>query len=850
MRALREARTGSWSDLNAGGSTNRITRNYLTLWFDHGSNPAAAAYAYVLLPCLTASNTAAYAAAPEVAVLENSASAQAVRKAATGHTAVNFWAAGTNAAAGIAASQPCSVIARSDGAWLEVAVADPTQTNTSAIVVELSAAAAGVRALDAGVTVLQLSPTVRLSVSATGGDGRSYRASLFQGKTGTVALSPAADAYVENGSNSNNNYGASTALVVKNSGGSTLTRESYLRFDLTSQTNGLLLDAALRLVYTTSNGSDQHAVYTVTNHAWTEAGIAWTNKPGSGAEIARWSVASNVPAAVQGTVGSAAKAAEGGLLDLRVAAVGGAYVAYASRENGVATNRPQLLLTLAHPPPEVALTAPAPGAARHWSQGLTLAASASAAGGSVTRVSFFDGGAELGQAAWPPYELAVTNLAPGEHRFTAVAEEEAGAAATSTPVVVSVTGAPLAGPGQALTRRNAPVEVDLRKWAGAYATPADGLCYGAGQPASGAVSLLADLRTARFAPASNFTGGASFVYTVTDRGADPRLFLYYDLEQEAVAPGGLIADASGNGRDGTLEVVGAGAGALTNSTPPVVSSQALLLREAATPNGARIRRQIGTNELSFSDQSWTFSGWFNRAAQTNEDFIFYLGDGDGFGSNEELQLFGASGSSALQLQHYIGQDAADVDLSAAGAGAGAWHHVAVTFARTNASAGVMSLYLDGSLRGSDSSFALALDQRVPAVFGGHQNAGYAVTRWFNGLLDEVAVFAAALSSNEVAALASRSVAHAGGLAATNTVSVRVLAPEEVPAATSAGVSAGGAWSMTVSGAAGLTYTVEASTNLTDWAPLDTCVAPVLPLLWSDPQAPLYPNRFYRVRAEP
>jgi len=851
VRALREARTGSWRDVNAGGSTNPITRNYLTLWFDHGTSPSGASYAYVLLPCFTASNVADYAAAPDAVVLENSAAAQAVRIKSTGHTAVNFWDAGTHSAAGIAADRPCSVITRTDGTWLDVAVADPTQTNTAAIKVELAASATGVRSLDMGVTVLQLSPTVKLLVSATGGDGRSYRASLFLGKVSTVALAPVADAYVENGDKATNNYGTSSSLVVKHSGGSSLTRESYLRFDLSSETNGLLLDASLRLTYTTCNQSDTQAVSRVTDTRWTEPDLVWTNKPASGPEQARWNVYTNVPRQTIAAVGAAARAAVGGLLDLRVTALGGAYVSYASRENGAVGNRPALILTRAHPPPAVSLTAPAPDTVIHWSQGLTLAASASAVGGSVTNVSFFDGATELGRVAVPPYTLAATNLAPGARWLTAVATEEAGAAATSMPVVVTVGGAPLAGPGQALTLRNVPAEADLRHWAGAFATPRDKLRYAVGQPANGAVGLLADLHTARFVPTTDFTGTAAFAYTVTDRAVDPRLLLYYDFEQTSVAPGGPIIDAAGGGRDGTLDVVGTGIAVLTNSVPSsIVSSQSLRLCEAANFNGARIRRLIGTNELNFSEQSWTVSGWFNRAAQTNEDFIFYLGNGDGFGSNEEIHLFGANGTSDLRLQHFIGQSATDIDLSAGGIGTGAWHHVAVTCLRTNATSGEMALYLDGELKGTDTLFSLTLDQSVPVVFGGHQNDGFAVTRWFNGLLDDLAVFRAALSADEVKALATRSVAHLGGDAATNSVAVRVLASEEAPAMTSAGVSAGGDWLMTVNGAADLTYTVEASTNLLDWLPLDSYVSPALPFLWSDPGATLLPARFYRVRAAP
>src|SRR5205814_590811 len=40
VSALREERTGSWHDINQNrGLTNSITRNYFTLWFDHGIKP-------------------------------------------------------------------------------------------------------------------------------------------------------------------------------------------------------------------------------------------------------------------------------------------------------------------------------------------------------------------------------------------------------------------------------------------------------------------------------------------------------------------------------------------------------------------------------------------------------------------------------------------------------------------------------------------------------------------------------------------------------------------------------------------------------------------------------------------
>ena len=851
VKALREARTGSWYDVNTGGATNPITRNYLTLWFDHGLNPTNATYAYVLLPNLSASETAAYAASPEVTVLENSPRAQGVRKTGLGYTAVNFWNSGTNSLGGITVNKPCSVIARNDGMYLDVAVSDPTQTNTGSIAVEVMAAATGVVSLDAGVTVVQMTPTVKLAVSANGADGRSYRATLYLGKMQTVTLTAVADAYVENGTNDVNNYGTSTSLVVKNSGGSTLTREAYLRFDLSAQTNGLLLDAALRLTYVTCNGGDTQTVSAVSDHTWTERGIVWTNKPASGAELARWTVQTNVPATISATVGAAAKTAFGGPLDLRVSAIGGAYVAYASREYATATNRPQLLLMVPHPPPKVALTAPSAGAAFRWAEAMALTASASSDDGSVTNVVFFDGAAKLGQAAQLPYRLTVTNLAPGVHSLTAVAVDDAGATAASTPVGVTVAAYPVANAGKALTLKSTPVDIDLRAWVRTFATPVEKLLYAVGQPTNGTVTLLADGHTARFTPAGSFIGNAAFAFTATDVGYSSDTLLHYSFEPPDAAADAQATDVSGNGRDGALAALGTGSYAYVSGAPfPTVNNISLALTQPGSAGAARLSRTLGTGECNLSDSDWSFAGWFCRATRTDDDFIFYIGGDNGFsGGGDELQLYCAGGADAVRLLHYSSTNAQDLYVaSGSTALTGQWHHVAMTFARTNTNAGVVRTYLDGALFGTATGVVWALQQGKPLVFGGHVSNN-AYERMFNGRLDDLALFSRTLSSSEVATLASRPAAYFDGLAASNGVAVGVLAPASVPAVSAPGF-AGGAWHMTVSGPSGFGYTVEASTNLTTWTPLNTYLAPVPPFLWSDLDSATLPRRFYRVRLEP
>jgi hyaluronate lyase len=175
VKGLREARTGSWRDVNVGGSTAAITRRYLTLWFDHGVDPHDASYAYVLVPGASPERTAELSEDPGFHILANTAKAQAVRLPSLGITAVNFWAAGT--VAGITADAPCSVLLRRDRGTLTVAVADPTHLATSV----------GLRIDERGYHRSQADPTVRvtelehviaLSVNVTDAHGATHTATF------------------------------------------------------------------------------------------------------------------------------------------------------------------------------------------------------------------------------------------------------------------------------------------------------------------------------------------------------------------------------------------------------------------------------------------------------------------------------------------------------------------------------------------------------------------------------------------------------------------------------------------------------------------------------------------------
>ena len=109
-------------------------------------------------------------------------------------------------------------------------------------------------------------------------------------------------------------------------------------------------------------------------------------------------------------------------------------------------------------PPTVNITAPADSASFTAPATVSITASASDSGGTITLVEFFQGTTKLGQDTTAPYSFSWTNVAVGSYTVTARATDNGGAATTST--AVNITVVPLTAPaapsqlgGDALSRR-------------------------------------------------------------------------------------------------------------------------------------------------------------------------------------------------------------------------------------------------------------------------------------------------------------------------------------------------------------------------------------------------------------
>lgn len=175
IKALRDVRSGNWNEV--GSSSGAAAASYLTMYYDHGENPADASYAYAILPNKSAAETAAYNAAPKIEVLVNTEDVQAVKQTALGITGANFWTQGI--AGDIKTFHPASVMMQedADNEKLTLAVSDPTQKQEK-VVVEIKKEGVDIVEMDDEITVLHMTPTLMLEVDVADSMGQSFELEL------------------------------------------------------------------------------------------------------------------------------------------------------------------------------------------------------------------------------------------------------------------------------------------------------------------------------------------------------------------------------------------------------------------------------------------------------------------------------------------------------------------------------------------------------------------------------------------------------------------------------------------------------------------------------------------------
>jgi hypothetical protein len=117
-------------------------------------------------------------------------------------------------------------------------------------------------------------------------DAGAPDSTLDAGGLATVDLTPTRDAYVQDGTSADTNFGTSTQLVVKTSPATGVNRNSWLSFDTSGFSS--ITSATLRLFVSSLQTTATNTIPVIlyyppdSSHGWTESTITWNNAPPAG----------------------------------------------------------------------------------------------------------------------------------------------------------------------------------------------------------------------------------------------------------------------------------------------------------------------------------------------------------------------------------------------------------------------------------------------------------------------------------------------------------------------------------------------------------------------------------------
>jgi len=121
-----------------------------------------------------------------------------------------------------------------------------------------------------------------------------------------------------------------------------------------------------------------------------------------------------------------------------VANSGTTYECMVSNASGSVTSNAGILTVNSQAVPTVSIMSPVNNASYTTPANLILTANASEAGGTISKVVYYNGSALLGTVTNSPYRLMLINAPSGTYHLTAKAIDNAGVSTTSTAVAVTV----------------------------------------------------------------------------------------------------------------------------------------------------------------------------------------------------------------------------------------------------------------------------------------------------------------------------------------------------------------------------------------------------------------------------
>jgi len=183
LKVKREERTGSKAVTDYGRDTAEITRNWVTMWIDHGVNPTKASYEWVLLPQKSAQEIEKYVASPDITVIENSANVQAVKETKLNILGVHSYRESGSTVEGITVDKPASYMLRETESYYEFSLSEPMRSISGKVHVEAALDADKILLRDEQIENVSFTDgMVSFDVNITEANGNDFR--IVLGKTG------------------------------------------------------------------------------------------------------------------------------------------------------------------------------------------------------------------------------------------------------------------------------------------------------------------------------------------------------------------------------------------------------------------------------------------------------------------------------------------------------------------------------------------------------------------------------------------------------------------------------------------------------------------------------------------
>jgi chondroitin AC lyase len=128
LETVRETRSGTWASLGSSTDTTVQTKPFVTMYFDHGVAPMNATAEYVIVPNISSTAMATWAASRPLSILMNNDNLSAVRDNRNGNLGIAFWRAA--AVEGIQSSAASVAYLTGDSETTHVWATDPNANAT------------------------------------------------------------------------------------------------------------------------------------------------------------------------------------------------------------------------------------------------------------------------------------------------------------------------------------------------------------------------------------------------------------------------------------------------------------------------------------------------------------------------------------------------------------------------------------------------------------------------------------------------------------------------------------------------------------------------------------------------